>query len=141
MPHRSRALLRASRRQRVIAVCTVLLLLCTFEVTTRLVPPDGMTETVTSVGLQTSTTEAAFTEPRDTTTITHVDTALNNGAITWPIPGLFCHSNEWFTTTITLTWHGLPTQSWYQEACSDWSRTSGGLPDLWDRAPTVKLGV
>ena len=139
----SRTLLRFSRRRLLIAICTLLLLLvCPFEITTRLLPPDGMTETVTYVGMQPSFQEADFIEPRDTATIAHVYTALNNGAITPPLSGLFCHTNgpDVATTEITLTWHGLPTQVWSQ-TCSDWSRTSGGLPDLWDRAPTVNLGV
>lgn len=139
MAHPSRILLRFLRRWHLIAVC-VLLLICAFEVTARLLPPDGMSETVTFAGLQTSTTEADFIQPRDTATITHVYIALNNGAITPPI-GPFCNASVSVTTTITFTWHGLPTQSWSQGNCSNWSRTSGGLPDLWGRAPTVKLGI
>ena len=137
-----RALVRLSRRQRFIVVCT-LLLVCAFEVTMRLVPPDGMAETVNTVGLQSSTTAADFIQPRDTATITQVYTALNNSPVASPI-GPFCNINGpvvTVTTTITFTWHGIPTQAWYQQNCSDWERVSGGLPDLWGRAPTVPLGI
>jgi hypothetical protein len=68
--------------------------------------------------------------------------ALNNGTIISPT-FLPCNTNGGFrsTETVALTWHGLPTQVWSPNCSDDWSHTSGGLPDLWDRAPTVKLGI
>ncbi|HEX8994474.1 MAG TPA: hypothetical protein VF812_00430 [Ktedonobacterales bacterium] len=136
----ARVATRISRRWLLIAACA---LLCAFEVTTRLLPPDGMTETINSDGLQSTVRAGNFIELRDTAAIEHVYAALNNGALRLG-GGPSCNINgpvALVTTEITFTWHGLPTQVWSQQNCSYWSRTSGGLPDLWSRVPTAALGV
>jgi hypothetical protein len=128
----------------------VVAILLTFEVTTRHLPPDGVTVTTiehyavfTSIpsGVKISYAVRATSHTTLATTgqtRAEIDT-LNNVFAAAPFDGptytsYMCTSlGGWIDYQVTFTWHDLPVQVWTTDnGCPSFAENSGGIPNvLW----------